>query len=627
MSAQLIGRNLKLTGESFRRNSDMNTLTLPAYNYEDLPKGNAFRYLILQPGTAQDPLECSLHTSFMDGAPHYEAISYVWGTDVLNQPVVCDGKTLFVTPNLSQVLRRLRLRDAPRTLWADSICINQGDLKEKGHQVAIMSMIYRKATQVLIYMGEDLEGHGPHVQSLLEEVWSMIDAELKKIPLTWNSFPYYKEVPFVDDTRWASMRALLKQEWFVRGWVVREAALARSGRVIWDQSEFDWEKLMVTITWVATRAQVIVSGTGDMLDPADIHMDAYVTRCYAYTDQHFEGAQCLLDESPWRISSVLDFLAAGRRLQMSDPRDRLYAFLDMVPAKERKIEVDPNYGEPPSLVFKKFAASYIRATENLKILEYVVHDARSLQSCTPTWAPDWGYLESQPEEHRGHDALTSRAGSVIKPMLTKEGVLKVRGVILEPVRFATSVFDRSTTTMKTLAGIWSTVQSWSSESPYQNSELLLAFLRALTENRYIGEWSTWLQDEAGYIKCLRAACGPCNESICDEFDVRKSLVSAVIQEQVHCKRFILTERGYMGLGPAVTQEGDMCGLIFGSTMPCILRKTSRQGYYKFIGRCFVLGSQTYETETGYVINSGVLGSEFSKDWLDWDVEEQDIYLC
>ncbi|KAF1362167.1 hypothetical protein EJ07DRAFT_164021 [Lizonia empirigonia] len=572
----------------------METSTLLAYKYEGLPKGDAFRYLVLQPGTDQDPLEC-----------------------VLNQPVVCDGKTLFVTPNLSQVLRRLRLRDAPRTLWADSICINQGDLKEKGHQVAIMSMIYRKATQVLIYMGEDLEGHGPHVQSLLEEVWSMFDAELKKIPLTWDSFPYYKNVPFVDDARWASVFALLKQEWFVRGWVVREAALARTGRVIWDQGEFDWEKLMVTFTWLVTRAQVIISGAGDILDPADIHMDAYVNRYYAYTNRHFEGAQCLLNESAWQNISILDFLATGRRLQMSNPRDRLYAFLDMSTAKERKIEVDPNYGEPPSLVFQKFAASYIRATESLNILEYVVHDAQSLQSCVSTWAPDWDYRESQPSEPYGHAALTSRAGSVTKPMLIKESVLKVRGVILEPVRFAISVFDRSTTTMKTLASIWSTVQSWSNKSPYQNSDSLLAFSATLTEGRYDGEWSTWLQDEAEYIKGLKAACSSCSEATCDESEISKKLVHTLTKERVHCKRFILTERGYM----------DMCGIIFGCTVPCILRKTSRQGYYKFFGNCFVLGSQTYETETGYVVHDGVLGSDFSKDWLDWDVEEQDIYLC
>ena len=38
-------------------------------------------------------------------------------------------------------------------LWIDAICINQQDLKEKGHQVRNMGRIYKQASSVLIFLG------------------------------------------------------------------------------------------------------------------------------------------------------------------------------------------------------------------------------------------------------------------------------------------------------------------------------------------------------------------------------------------------------------------------------------------------------------------------------------------
>lgn len=227
-----------------------------AFVYGDIPPENAFRYLVLHPGGYDDPLECSLLSSCLDIAPQYEAISYVWGSGTLDHHITCNGKSLYITRNLSKALRIFRLPDAMTTLWADSICINQNDVEEKGRQVAIMSQIYRQAAYVLIYMGEDPETHGMHVKSLLEDVVEMIDGVIASLPsLSWGTFPRYSgATPFVDDERWKSLSALLNQIWFTRGWVVREAALARCGCVVWGQSTFNWASLMRVLQWLHTRA-------------------------------------------------------------------------------------------------------------------------------------------------------------------------------------------------------------------------------------------------------------------------------------------------------------------------------------------------------------------------------------
>ena len=89
-----------------------------------------------------------------------------------------------ITPNLFEVLRRVRLPHASRNLWADSICIDQDNKEEKGDQVPIMSQIYRAAKRVLSYVGSDDDGYGPQLCSLVNEVSKIIDDTCKRIDMS-----------------------------------------------------------------------------------------------------------------------------------------------------------------------------------------------------------------------------------------------------------------------------------------------------------------------------------------------------------------------------------------------------------------------------------------------------------
>jgi hypothetical protein len=42
----------------------------------------------------------------------------------------------------------------PLTIWADGICINQADGKEKNLQVQLMRKVYSKSQHVLVWLGE-----------------------------------------------------------------------------------------------------------------------------------------------------------------------------------------------------------------------------------------------------------------------------------------------------------------------------------------------------------------------------------------------------------------------------------------------------------------------------------------
>jgi hypothetical protein len=84
----------------------------------------------------------------------FQALSYVWG-DLKEIGRICvNGGIHEVTKNLYLALLRLRHPVMERTLWVDALCINQMDLDEKRHQIALMPGIYTKASTVIMWLGE-----------------------------------------------------------------------------------------------------------------------------------------------------------------------------------------------------------------------------------------------------------------------------------------------------------------------------------------------------------------------------------------------------------------------------------------------------------------------------------------
>lgn len=126
------------------------------YSYRPLSPRST-RVLVLKPDADRSaPLHCSLEEISLDAIPvrRYNGLSYVWGAKGGTIPLVCEGKTILITPNCESALRHLRHSKKPVTLWVDAICINQVDLDERAQQVSLMGDVYRNADEVIIWLGE-----------------------------------------------------------------------------------------------------------------------------------------------------------------------------------------------------------------------------------------------------------------------------------------------------------------------------------------------------------------------------------------------------------------------------------------------------------------------------------------
>ncbi|ROW10308.1 hypothetical protein VMCG_02072 [Cytospora schulzeri] len=78
---------------------------LEPYIYTPVSRGE-IRCLVLEPGRGNKSLRCTLEVKRLADDPQYEAISYVWGQSSRCHKITCDGRRLFITPNLRDALRQ-----------------------------------------------------------------------------------------------------------------------------------------------------------------------------------------------------------------------------------------------------------------------------------------------------------------------------------------------------------------------------------------------------------------------------------------------------------------------------------------------------------------------------------------
>ncbi|KAF6827832.1 heterokaryon incompatibility protein [Colletotrichum plurivorum] len=125
------------------------------YPYKGLT-GSQIRVIRIVPSN-DGKINCCLQHVALDEAPHYHALSYVWGNPKVKELISLDGHDFFVTANLYSALGKLQSippRDGHsfNLFWIDAICVNQADTEEKNVQVPRMDAIYMEADLVFIWL-------------------------------------------------------------------------------------------------------------------------------------------------------------------------------------------------------------------------------------------------------------------------------------------------------------------------------------------------------------------------------------------------------------------------------------------------------------------------------------------
>lgn len=148
----------------------------------------------------------------LDEYPTYDAVSYMWGdTNTHHYIKINDNETFAITRTVRMALSDLRDEREELLLWIDAVCINQQDVQERNHQVAIKQRIYAQAASVTTWLVHELDkGSVTGLNSLGAQA---LVADIGDDPALWEPIVAIAQLPY-----WG------------RAWVQKELAFAKMPR-------------------------------------------------------------------------------------------------------------------------------------------------------------------------------------------------------------------------------------------------------------------------------------------------------------------------------------------------------------------------------------------------------------
>lgn len=607
------------------------------YQYSPLTDElDQIRILHLLPGQRDDPIRVRLEPCSLSNPPSYEAVSYAWGSKSDTAVVIiCENEvdhTIGVPRSLHGALKQLRHNSDHRRIWADAICMNQTDNKEKNHQVRLMRKIYQRAKRVVIWLGDGDEiGRG--ATSLFKFIGHMNKLQFMEFP------------PPEDRETWNALGRFYKSPWFWRVWCLQEAILAPAAQVMLGGHSTSWEE----IGFAATSIRDVPAQTFQYDDSALIGVH---NACLIYgMSRTNQGRQRL---------SFLQLLALTRPFIATDFRDKIYGILG-IPTTDSDPDagepfLQPDYNKTLSEVYIECALAIIRKTRSLRILSYVQHgrlpgrisdiseriQADDTVIKVPSWVPRWHQyfartLTPQEQEIKTFNACASISTDFVSRAHVRGLELNTYGARITRIRSISQIFDSSMTLRHTSPEMASEV--WMEafdalkasitdpmEVLYTLSSLLTAgkdWFGGIIEDReqHFADFLAFMYNPAmfsdgGTEVDLDHAQGGSTGAKCRDGPQRRHpnmLLEALFRPRTdlalppvakpghaHCfreamrgactwRRLLVTDDGHVGLGPQVTEPGDVVCILQDAIMPLVLRHEAEGHSFKLVGEAYIQG--------------------------------------
>ncbi|KAE9363399.1 HET-domain-containing protein, partial [Stipitochalara longipes BDJ] len=566
---------------------DPTALRQSSGSYQYLPldeEAREIRLLSLLPGPFSSPIRVILETTAFspDTPPHFEALSYAWGTaeNPIDIFVGSSGYyTLPVTQNLAEALPYLRLEDRPRTLWIDAICVNQSDMAERTSQVKRMGDIYSKAIRVVVWLGLASED-----SSMAFDVFDFI---CSKITVDWQT---YSLQPISADTCWVdsdvplsmdeaqsnSVSNLLNRPWFKRLWVWQEIHLSPGDTIVMCGDEtIRWSSVCQTVFYLHTMP---LSVTNQDLKTRIISIWQLCDR----QDRGYVPFTVLLYDTAY--------------CECSDPRDRIFALLSLLHPSERVFGIEADYSKTVLEVYKNATLCTIKFNEDLEIMQAAGLKRRN--SGLPSWVPDWACR-----------ATTTSLGSSVKACGATlaadighqgyEGILQVTGVAVATIDRVEG-FKLSEASAITQADVIHEIRriaSWVNLPGLfeKDSEDLLAFCRTIFTDGFAESDHPQKSHRPSLKECLQTLLFILgHEGIMNDRN-KKSL--SIVAGHASGRSFFVTKDERLGIGPIAAKPGDIVTVFLGGHIAFILRPTDG-GRYQVVGEAYCHGFMDAEALLG-----------------------------
>ncbi|KAK4493623.1 hypothetical protein PRZ48_014341 [Zasmidium cellare] len=297
------------------------------------------RLLRLHPAssTTGDDIQCDLFTaSLADGDLRYDALSYCWGDPKPRKNVYINGQGVGTGPELEAALRHFRDTMPGLVIWADAICINQRDDRERSEQVRQMGAIYGKAQHVQVWLGVPSEGIRIPPLEVMED-----EPELDLLQWLEEDAPVL--VTSGSDLQGSAFFDFITRPYWNRLWIVQELALSQEAVIY-----YGGRKIGVKAEWLGRK----------------------IGRVYQLIMSRNKGKTLY----QWHLRSILP--DPGGMLDVLESLSTLRARLN-------------DYGKTVEEVYLDFARFAVKNHHDTYMLLRLSGLQSDRPGVLPSWTPDW----------------------------------------------------------------------------------------------------------------------------------------------------------------------------------------------------------------------------------------------
>jgi hypothetical protein len=632
------------------------------------------RLLTLHPSSGgDDGIHCTLshlalNLSSASGIPAYEALSYVWGGPDFTECITLNDHPFFITPSLRYILASLRLKTQTRLLWADAICINQLDIKERNTQVALMREIYSNCARDIAWLdpmiGKDYNSSEIYGNTKLHRKEEKIKGGMElmhnitqKNPQTLKILQdQYREGLFaLDYTEQRSLKSLFeKPTLWKRLWVMQELSLAPLVTLMCKGAELQWDQLTALFR------------DEPYFDAFHMYTSSHMRSYYAKFSEVFVPIKLIEDQRRLlsQESKLMDVLVRFRATESTNPKDKIYGLLGLV-TEDYGIQVD--YSKSIRDLYKQTTVSLINMSGNLDIICQNPFERKGEPSALqqdpgtpamPSWVAEFDAKRQDClplifAQRNIFNAGTKRCQTPCRLLGSDEDILVLKGIILGTVGpilekgtpdeteaqdtmrlylngqalshpqdhlYRPRFGDRSTSTGETsIRAFWRTLVK-DCTLPPRMRRLRLAEIESLdiynqetlaNEGEQVKTYQIRLD---GLYSRSALSYDPGDDFDFSNVDSETVIVPAQMMHETHDLMFATTDNGLYMLARPHVQQGDVVAVIDGGRIPMVLRKVVDEGLgdtFKVVCSAYVHGFMDGEADTGV-----------AEGWL----QKQDILL-
>jgi hypothetical protein len=599
------------------------------WQYPDngLPE-SSFRLLKLEKGVMGDRLVGTIHVYNLSEPPIYHALSYTWGQEPDLHPIFVNGKKRRIRSNLYHALQRIRSRDGDLLIWIDSICINQENDTERNYQVRQMANIYNKSEVVFIWLGEE-DSTSKLALDLIEEII--------KPTFPWAETWWEKEYGFV------ALAEILERAWFRRRWVLQEAALAKNAKIHCGDRTVHMDMFAAAINLVRASLQTL---------PATILTNFRDSPAVWLLDT-IHGAFRRSDEgsNPLPKFSLEHLVDLARFSDATNHRDTIYALLSLandsiMTSTTQVAKIDPDYSKTVLDVYADFIQHCVHHSDSLDIIcrpwaptpskTSYIHQLKDFNATSlPSWIatrdrlpfgePSLRYTHringntfvgsSEKRTYRvHHNSVPSiRVGRM--PNGNCNGALYVKGVALGEVgkrstRMASAIISKEcleilgtityysySKLMNIPEAIWRTLCADNGDNGFPASPFYQSAMLHILQLNYDAADET--ETTSNVLEHLNSV--DVEELLEGHLPAHVRRFLEMMQDVIWNRRTFRTkpqsategsERSLVGLIPQSARIGDTVCILYGCSVPVVLRKIPSSGssyHWQLIGEAFVEG--------------------------------------